>query len=63
MPDALIDTSFSVLIPSALKYCEAVMLPACRDRNIPYETYRMTHMLIFVGGAGFVGEEYRPFLL
>ncbi|CAP91518.1 Pc13g04490 [Penicillium rubens Wisconsin 54-1255] len=60
---------YSVQIPSALRYCEALILLLCRDYGSVCETYWMailTYMLEFVDGTDILDEEglsegYRPF--
>ncbi|KAB8255420.1 hypothetical protein BDV32DRAFT_112527 [Aspergillus pseudonomiae] len=60
-----------VRIPSAPRYCEALILLLCRDYDTAYETYWMailTYMLEFVDGVDLLnedglGEAYRRFYL
>lgn len=51
---------YPVRIPTALKYCEALILLLCRDRGSAYETYWiaiLTYMLEFVDGTDILREE------
>lgn len=62
------DLSF-VRIPSAVRFCEAVILLLCRDYDTAYETYWLailTYVLEFVDETDifnekYLGEEYRDF--
>lgn len=59
----------AVWIPSAVRYCEALIILLCRDYGSAYEDYwvvLLTYMLEFVDGTELLdedrlGEEYRSF--
>ncbi|GKZ21941.1 hypothetical protein AbraIFM66951_007291 [Aspergillus brasiliensis] len=59
----------SVRVPSAPRYCEALILLMCRDYDAPHEAYWMamlTYLLGYVDGgdllnADLLEEAYRPF--
>lgn len=59
----------SVRIPSALKYCEALIRLLCRDRHNTHRMYwvaMLTYLLEYVDGTGILDEEdlreeYREF--